>query len=132
MMSFKKQPDNDTQQASGKITSRLKQWPIQLHLISPKASREKSCRKNGFNRLFEPDLKSNVHAIPPAAKKVISQPPISGVRSRCYSFLQRRQGDLVRGLRSQQQSRQHGIQGAKLVERQRHQRLDQRDPFPWV
>ena len=37
MMSFKKQPDNDTQQAAGKINSQLRQWPIQMHLISPKA-----------------------------------------------------------------------------------------------
>jgi hypothetical protein len=37
MMSFKKQPDADMQPAAGKITSQLRQWPIQMHLISPKA-----------------------------------------------------------------------------------------------
>jgi hypothetical protein len=37
MMSFQKQPDDDTQPVAGKITSQLRQWPIQMHLISPKA-----------------------------------------------------------------------------------------------
>ena len=37
MMSFKNKEDNDAQQTVGKIQSLLRQWPIQMHLISPTA-----------------------------------------------------------------------------------------------
>lgn len=37
MMNFNMQPDNDSGQAVGKISSQLRQWPIQMHLISPTA-----------------------------------------------------------------------------------------------
>ncbi len=37
MMNFKTQTDNGAGQAAGKISSRLRQWPIQMHLISPLA-----------------------------------------------------------------------------------------------
>ena len=36
-MNFNTQPDNDSGQAVGKISSQLRQWPIQMHLISPTA-----------------------------------------------------------------------------------------------
>ncbi len=36
-MSLKDQDDSDTEQAVGKIQSQLRQWPIQMHLISPTA-----------------------------------------------------------------------------------------------
>ena len=37
MFEFKERDENDTQEATGKIESQLRQWPIQLHLISPLA-----------------------------------------------------------------------------------------------
>jgi hypothetical protein len=37
MMNFKTQPDSDADPAVGKISSQLRQWPIQMHLISPLA-----------------------------------------------------------------------------------------------
>ena len=37
MMNFNTQPDNNTGQEVGKISSQLRQWPIQMHLISPLA-----------------------------------------------------------------------------------------------
>ena len=37
MMNFNTQPDSDTGQEVGKISSQLRQWPIQMHLISPTA-----------------------------------------------------------------------------------------------
>jgi hypothetical protein len=37
MMNFKTQPDGGAGQAVGKISSQLRQWPIQMHLISPLA-----------------------------------------------------------------------------------------------
>jgi hypothetical protein len=36
-MNFNTQPDIDSGQAVGKISSQLRQWPIQMHLISPLA-----------------------------------------------------------------------------------------------
>jgi hypothetical protein len=36
-MNFNTQPDNDSGQEVGKISSQLRQWPIQMHLISPTA-----------------------------------------------------------------------------------------------
>jgi len=36
-MNFDTQPDNDSGQEAGKISSQLRQWPIQMHLISPTA-----------------------------------------------------------------------------------------------
>ncbi len=36
-MSFKNKEYNDGKQAAGKIQSQLRQWPIQMHLISPTA-----------------------------------------------------------------------------------------------
>ena len=36
-MNFNTQSDNDAGQAVGKISSQLRQWPIQMHLISPLA-----------------------------------------------------------------------------------------------
>ena len=35
MFEFEDRVDQDTQEATGKIESQLRQWPIQLHLISP-------------------------------------------------------------------------------------------------
>ncbi len=37
MMNFENKIENDSDQAIGKIQSQLKQWPIQMHLISPTA-----------------------------------------------------------------------------------------------
>jgi hypothetical protein len=37
MFEFKERDENDTQEATGRIESQLRQWPIQLHLISPLA-----------------------------------------------------------------------------------------------
>ena len=37
MMNFDTPPDHDTGQEVGKISSQLRQWPIQMHLISPTA-----------------------------------------------------------------------------------------------
>ena len=37
MMNFDTQPDSDASQEVGKISSQLRQWPIQMHLISPLA-----------------------------------------------------------------------------------------------
>ena len=37
MMNFQKREDNQGEEATGKVQSQLKQWPIQLHLISPTA-----------------------------------------------------------------------------------------------
>jgi len=37
MMNFGTQKTDDPQQAAGKINSQLRQWPIQMHLISPTA-----------------------------------------------------------------------------------------------
>ncbi len=37
MMSFKNEAGNDSQRAVGPIQSQLRQWPIQMHLISPTA-----------------------------------------------------------------------------------------------
>ena len=37
MMNFDTQSHNDAGQAVGKISSQLRQWPIQMHLISPLA-----------------------------------------------------------------------------------------------
>jgi hypothetical protein len=37
MMSFKNNGVDETEQAVGKIQSRLSQWPIQMHLIAPTA-----------------------------------------------------------------------------------------------
>ena len=36
-MNFNTQPDSDNGQEVGKISSQLRQWPIQMHLISPTA-----------------------------------------------------------------------------------------------
>ncbi len=36
-MDFNTQPDNDSGQVVGKISSQLRQWPIQMPLISPQA-----------------------------------------------------------------------------------------------
>ncbi len=36
-MDFNTQPDSDSGQEVGKISSQLRQWPIQMHLISPTA-----------------------------------------------------------------------------------------------
>ena len=35
MMNFQARQDTSTEKATGKIQSQLRQWPIQLHLISP-------------------------------------------------------------------------------------------------
>lgn len=37
MMNFNTQADSDADQQAGKISSQLRQWPIQMHLISPLA-----------------------------------------------------------------------------------------------
>lgn len=37
MMNFNSQPADDADQAVGTISSQLRQWPIQMHLISPLA-----------------------------------------------------------------------------------------------
>jgi hypothetical protein len=37
MMNFNTQPDSNTGREAGKISSQLRQWPIQMHLISPLA-----------------------------------------------------------------------------------------------
>lgn len=37
MMNFNTQADSDSGQEAGKISSQLRQWPIQMHLISPLA-----------------------------------------------------------------------------------------------
>ena len=37
MMNFRQQPDIEAPRAAGQITSRLRQWPVQLHLVSPLA-----------------------------------------------------------------------------------------------
>jgi hypothetical protein len=37
MMNFENKTENDSDQAIGKIQSQLRQWPIQMHLISPTA-----------------------------------------------------------------------------------------------
>jgi hypothetical protein len=37
MINFDTQPDSDAGQGVGKISSQLRQWPIQMHLISPLA-----------------------------------------------------------------------------------------------
>ena len=37
MMNFRQQPDIEAPRAVGQITSRLRQWPVQLHLVSPLA-----------------------------------------------------------------------------------------------
>ncbi|MEW5910083.1 MAG: 4Fe-4S ferredoxin [Thermodesulfobacteriota bacterium] len=37
MMNFKSQPEKERSESVGKISSQLKQWPIQMHLISPAA-----------------------------------------------------------------------------------------------
>ena len=37
MMNFMEKGDGDSEEAIGKIESQLRQWPIQLHLVSPAA-----------------------------------------------------------------------------------------------
>ncbi len=37
MMNFQKRADSLAEEATGKVKSQLRQWPIQLHLISPTA-----------------------------------------------------------------------------------------------
>ncbi len=37
MMNFQKPEDTQAEEATGKVKSQLRQWPIQLHLISPTA-----------------------------------------------------------------------------------------------
>lgn len=37
VLNFKEKEDNGTEETVGKITSQLRQWPIQLHLVSPTA-----------------------------------------------------------------------------------------------
>ena len=37
MMNFRQQPDIEASEAVGQIPSRLRQWPVQLHLVSPLA-----------------------------------------------------------------------------------------------
>lgn len=37
MMNFQRREDTQAEEATGKVKSQLRQWPIQLHLISPTA-----------------------------------------------------------------------------------------------